>query len=322
MRLRVSFIRFLIYVFSFSFSTCQYVNAYPIFAQQNYKNPREANGRIVCANCHLAQKPVELEVPQTALPNSVFEAVVRIPYDQKLKQVLGNGKIGDLNVGAVLILPDKFQLAPNDRISADMKRRVGSLYFQPYSAEQKNILVIGPVPGKKYQEIVFPILAPDPETRKGVFYLKYPIYLGGNRGRGQVYPDGSKSNNTVYTASTSGVVKEILTIEKKGGFQVILESKNGRLVTETIPPGPELTVKVGQRIRADEPITNNPNVGGFGQTETEVVLQDPARIQGLLFFFVSVFLTQVLLVIKKKQFEKVQLSELKFLIFPNSDSKQ
>jgi apocytochrome f len=37
--------------------------AYPIFAQQNYENPREANGRIVCANCHLAQKPVEIEVP-------------------------------------------------------------------------------------------------------------------------------------------------------------------------------------------------------------------------------------------------------------------
>jgi len=34
-------------------------NAYPIFAQQNYENPREPNGRIVCANCHLAQKPVE-----------------------------------------------------------------------------------------------------------------------------------------------------------------------------------------------------------------------------------------------------------------------
>jgi hypothetical protein len=30
-------------------------NAYPIFAQQGYPNPREANGRIVCANCHLAE---------------------------------------------------------------------------------------------------------------------------------------------------------------------------------------------------------------------------------------------------------------------------
>jgi apocytochrome f len=52
--------------------------AYPIFAQQNYANPREANGRIVCANCHLAQKPVEIEVPQAVLPNTVFEAVIKI----------------------------------------------------------------------------------------------------------------------------------------------------------------------------------------------------------------------------------------------------
>ena len=61
-------------------------NAYPIFAQQNYANPREANGRIVCANCHLAQKSVEIEVPQAVLPDTVFEAVVKIPYDQQVKQ--------------------------------------------------------------------------------------------------------------------------------------------------------------------------------------------------------------------------------------------
>ena len=86
-------------------------NAYPIFAQQNYANPREANGRIVCANCHLAQKPVEIEVPQAVLPDTVFEAVVKIPYDKQVKQVLGNGKKGDLNVGAVLILPEGFELS-------------------------------------------------------------------------------------------------------------------------------------------------------------------------------------------------------------------
>ena len=46
-----------------------------------------------------------------------------------------------MNVGAVLILPNGFQLAPPERISSDLKTRVGKLYFQPYSAEQKNILV-------------------------------------------------------------------------------------------------------------------------------------------------------------------------------------
>jgi apocytochrome f len=286
--------------------------AYPIFAQQNYKNPRESNGRIVCANCHLAQKAVELDVPQAVLPNSVFDAVVQVPYDPRVKQVLRNGKPGELNVGAVLILPNGFRLAPKDRISTQIKERVGALYFQPYSSEQKNILVVGPVPGKKHQEIVFPVLAPDPEVEKGVNYLKYPIYLGGNRGRGQVYPDGSKSNNTVYTASNSGVVKEISPRGKKGGYQITLETTDGRIVTERVPPGPEVLVKVGQNVRVDDPLTNNPNVGGFGQTETEIVLQKPGRVLGLLAFFVTVFLTQVFLVLKKKQFEKVQLAEINF----------
>jgi apocytochrome f len=310
--------KFLIFIISciisFSLQQFQPVQAYPIFAQQNYKYPREANGRIVCANCHLAQKPVELEVPQAVLPDTVFETIVRIPYDQKVKQVLGNGKPGDLNVGAVLILPDNFQLAPVDRISTETKRRVEKLYFQPYSADSKNILVVGPVPGKKYQEIVFPVLAPNPDTDKRVHYLKYPVYFGGNRGRGQVYPDGSKSNNTVYTASVTGVVKEINPVEKKGGFQIVLETKSGDVVVENVPPGPELLVKVGQNIRSDEPLTNNPNVGGFGQAETEIVLQSPERIEGLIAFFRIVLLTQTFLVLKKKQFEKVQLAEIIFLL--------
>ncbi|KAF3678531.1 hypothetical protein FXO37_04326 [Capsicum annuum] len=53
---------------------------------EGYENPREATGHIVCANCHLANMTVEIEVPQAVLPNTVFEAVVQIPYDMQLKQ--------------------------------------------------------------------------------------------------------------------------------------------------------------------------------------------------------------------------------------------
>ena len=118
------------------------VQAFPIFAQQNYTNPREANGRIVCANCHLAQKSIAIEVPQSVLPDTVFEAIVKIPYDQQIKQVLANGKKGNLNVGAVLILPEGFELAPKNRITPELKKRVNKLFFQPYSENQKNILVV------------------------------------------------------------------------------------------------------------------------------------------------------------------------------------
>lgn len=298
---------------AFSTFFVQEATAYPIFAQQNYANPREANGRLVCANCHLAQKPVEIEVPQAVLPDTVFEAVIEIPYDKQVQQVLANGKKGDLNVGMVLILPEGFELAPADRIPEEMKKKVGSLYYTPYSPEKKNILVVGPVPGKKYSEMVVPILAPDPAKNKNVSYLKYPIFVGGNRGRGQVYPDGSKSNNTVYTASVAGTIQSITPIQsKKGGFEVTIEKADGTSVVEKIPGGPELIVKEGQVVQADQLLTNNPNVGGFGQKDVEIVLQNPARIQGLLVFFVFCLTAQVLLVLKKKQFEKVQLAEMNF----------
>jgi apocytochrome f len=285
--------------------------AYPVFAQQGYENPREATGRIVCANCHLAKKPVDLEVPQSVLPNTVFEAVVKIPYDLQAKQVLGNGKIGGLNVGAVLVLPEGFQLAPTERLSPELKKKVGSVAFQPYNSERKNILVVGPIPGKKYQEIVFPILSPDPTTQKGAYFLKYSFHVGGNRGRGQIYPNGSKSNNTVYSASSSGKISQITTREK-GGFEVTIEASDGSKVIDVVPPGPALLVSQGDSIKIDQPLTNNPNVGGFGQADAEVVLQDPARLTGLILFFGSVVIAQIFLVLKKKQFEKVQLAEMNF----------
>ncbi|KAI5647777.1 hypothetical protein M9H77_33782 [Catharanthus roseus] len=203
-------------------------NAYPIFAQQGYENPREATERIVCVNCHFANKPVDIEVLQAILPDTVFEAVVRIPYDMQLKQVLANGKKG------------------------------------------------GPVLGQKYSEITFPILSPDLATKKDVHFLKYPIYVGGNRGRGQIYPDGSKSNNTIYNVTAAGVVSKIIRKEKKG-------------VVDIIPPGPEFLVLEGESVKFDQPLTSNPNMGGF----------DPLRVQGLLFFLASVILAQIFLFLKR-----------------------
>jgi len=72
--------------------------AYPIYAQQAYTNPRAANGRIACANCHLAEKPIQIESPKAVLPNKVFEAAVKIPYAKDAKQILGNGQLSGLNV--------------------------------------------------------------------------------------------------------------------------------------------------------------------------------------------------------------------------------
>ena len=286
-------------------------NAFPIFAQQAYENPREATGRIVCANCHLAQKPVEIEVPQGVLPDTVFGAEVQIPYDLSVKQVTGDGTRGSLNVGAVLILPEGFTLAPKDRLSEELKEETKGLTISPYSATKPNILVIGPIPGDKHQKIVFPILAPNPAENKNVHFIKYPIYVGANRGRGQVNPTGTKTNNTVYTSPAEG---QLVKVEKlsAGGYNLSIKSKRGDILSVSIPAGPDLLVKEGQALLADQTLTVDPNVGGFGQTETEIVLQSPARVKGMIAFFFTIILAQILLVLKKNQFEKVQLAEMNF----------
>jgi apocytochrome f len=285
--------------------------SFPVYAQQAYENPREATGRIVCANCHLAQKPVELEVPQAVFPDTVFETVVELPYDHSAKQVLANGSKGGLNVGGVLILPEGFKLAPKDRLSAELKAKTKGQFIQPYSAARDNILVVGPLNGDKYKEVVFPILSPDPAKNKSVSFLTYPLYLGGNRGRGQVYPSGEKSNNTIVSSSVSGTVASV---SKDSSEKTLVEvlTTAGQTVTETIPKGLEVKVVKGSIVNVDDALTYDPNVGGFGQAETEIVLQSPARIQGLIAFFFAVILAQTSLVLKKKQYEKVQAVELNF----------
>ena len=285
----------------------QSAQAYPFWAQENYETPREATGRIVCANCHLAAKPTQVEVPQAVLPDTVFKATVKVPYDLDSQQVLGDGSKAGLNVGAVMMLPEGFKLAPQDRIPEEIAEEVGSTYFLPYSEEQDNILLVGPLPGEQYQEIVFPILSPDPAKDKNVSFGKYQIHVGGNRGRGQVYPTGQASNNTVYNASKAGTIQAIAKTD--AGYDVTIQTEDGT-VTDSIPLGPELIVSEGDAVDAGTPLTNNPNVGGFGQMDTEIVLQSPARIKGLLVFLGGVALTQIFLVLKKKQVERVQAAEI------------
>ncbi|CAM9099160.1 unnamed protein product [Choristocarpus tenellus] len=285
--------------------------AYPIYAQQAYTNPRAANGRIACANCHLAEKAVEIETPQAILPNTVFEATIKIPYNKTAKQILSNGQLGNLNVGAVVILPEGFKLAPKNQISKEIQQKNKGVFISPYSSTQENILVVGPISGDQHQEIIFPILSPDPETNKKVNFLKYPIYVGANRGRGQIYPTGEKSNNNIITSSLNGQILTIQTSEKGEKVLNLLNSE-GQEMKQVIPKGLTLIVSEKDIIKIDQPLTKDPNVGGFGQTDKEIVLQNSNRVIGFILFSFSVLLTQIFFVLKKKQFEKVQLADFEF----------
>ena len=305
----ISFI-LMITISFFSFSI-EDSSAYPVFAQQGYSNPRAANGKLACANCHLNQKAIEIESPQAVLPNSVFEIEVKVPYDITRKQIGANGKKADLNVGGVVILPKGFKLASKNQISDEIKKKNKGVFISPYSTEFDNILIVGPIAGKKHQELIFPVVAPDPEKNSDVKYLTYPLYAGGNRGRGQVYPTGEKSNVNVFGATQSGQISEIGTTEK-GEYDIKIIDTNGKENSQIIPKGLELIVKKGDVVKVDQALNINPNAGGFGQEETEIVLQKSTRIIGYLAFCLSVILTQIFLILKKKQFEKVQAAELNF----------
>ncbi|MEL6502227.1 MAG: apocytochrome f [Cyanobacteria bacterium J06623_1] len=297
--------------FASDLAVSQSASAYPFWAQQTApETPREATGRIVCANCHLAEKEAEVEIPQSVLPDTVFEAVVKIPYDLASQQVLGDGSKGGLNVGAVLMLPDGFKIAPEDRIPEEMKEKTGGVYFQEYKEGDDNVVLVGPLPGEQYQEITFPVLSPNPKTDKNINFGKYAVHLGANRGRGQVYPTGEASNNNMIKASATGTIVAI-SPQEAGGYTVDIDTADGT-VTDTIPAGPELIAAEGQQIATGDALTNNPNVGGFGQMDTEVVLQSPARIGGLMAFAGGIMICQILLVLKKKQVERVQAAEMDF----------
>ena len=286
-------------------------SAYPVFAQQNYSNPRAANGKLACANCHLNQKAIEIEAPQAVLPNSVFEVAIKVPYDVTKKQIGANGKKADLNVGGILMLPKGFKLANKSQISPEIKAKNKGVFISPYSTELDNIFVVGPIAGKTHQELIFPVVAPDPEKDADVKYLTYPFYAGGNRGRGQVYPTGEKSNVNVFGATQAGQITEI-NVAEKGDSTVVIVNSDGTKTSQAVPAGLELIVKAGDVVKTDQALNVDPNAGGFGQEDSEIVLQNPTRIIGYLAFCFCALLTQILLVLKKKQFEKVQAAELNF----------
>jgi apocytochrome f len=306
------FFKSLLFALTIAFGFCvQDSSAYPVFAQQNYSNPRAANGKLACANCHLNQKAIEIEAPQSVLPNSVFEVEIKVPYDVSKQQIGSNGKKADLNVGGILMLPKGFKLASKTQIPEEVKIKNKGVFISPYSTELDNIFVVGPIAGKTHQELIFPVVAPDPEKDSDVKYLAYPFYAGGNRGRGQVYPTGEKSNVNVFGATQAGQITEINTSEK-GDSSIVIANSNGSKISQVVPTGLTLIVKQGDVVQTDQALNSDPNVGGFGQEESEIVLQNPVRIVGYLAFCFCALITQVLLVLKKKQFEKVQAAELNF----------
>mmetsp|Transcript_47876 Transcript_47876/g.88061 ORF Transcript_47876/g.88061 Transcript_47876/m.88061 type:complete len:443 (+) Transcript_47876:81-1409(+) len=278
--------------------------AFPIFAQQNYKEPIEANGRIACANCHLRGKPIEVRMPHEVLPDTIFKIVMEVPANYQKQQPGADGAMAPMNIGGIIIMPEGWKLAPKDRLPKPLKKEMKGLAWSAWSKEKPNVLVAGPVPNSYAGKMVAPVLAPTPGKEVG--FGKYAFNFGGNRGRGQVYPEGNNSNVNVYSAPATG---KITAIDGDATKKVTVTKADGSTATVEVLPGATFVKKVGESVTKDDPITTDPNVGGFGQEEKEVQLQDLNRVYGYIAVAISLYVAQLAFVLKKKQFEKVQLAE-------------
>jgi len=128
-------------------------DAYPIFAQQNYENPREPTGKLACANCHLAGKNIDVRMPHDVLPDTIFKATIEIPAKYKKRyQPVASGDKATMNVGAIAVLPEGWKLAPKNRLPKPLKKQLKGLAWAPYSKTRPNIVVAGPVPGEKFEK--------------------------------------------------------------------------------------------------------------------------------------------------------------------------
>merc|ERR1712241_1652993 len=193
--------------------------AYPIFAQQNYKDPREATGKLACANCHLASKQIDVRLPHEVLADTIFKTYIDIPLKyEKRVQPLASGEKGPLNVGAIAVMPEGWKLAPKNRLPKPIKKEMKGLSWAPYSKEHPEIVVAGPVPGNKYNRMTLPVLAPDPQTDK----------------------------NNPYAANAAGTVTAI------DGLKVSIQKADGSTSVVECGAGADIVVEVGEVVKNGE----------------------------------------------------------------------
>jgi apocytochrome f len=155
------------------------------FAQSLFSLPRDATGKIVCSNCHLQSASVDFTGPQRLFirglrekPTSIFRAI------RSNAQLRSDGTIGPLQVGMVLVVGEGITIQ--------------SPGWLDWSATLAGALVLGPSSSRSTagQTISLNIQTHQISTRS--------LYLGANRGRGQLYPDGSPSNLSLRKAEVPG----------------------------------------------------------------------------------------------------------------------
>merc|ERR1711953_1140235 len=121
--------------------------------------------------------------------------------------------------------------------------------------------------------------------------------------------------NNQFSANATGTVTAI------DGLKVTIQKADGSSSVVECGAGADIVVEVGEVVKNGEPITTNPNVGGFGQEEKELVLQDMNRVYAYCAIGTSIFFPSLLSSSKRNSSKKCnwqRVSEADALGFEDS----
>ena len=134
------------------------------------------------------------------------------------------------------------------------------------------------------------------------------LYLGANRGRGQLYPDGSTSNLSLRKTEVIGACQAVTYLVKRYGSVVHIVHPEGVWLAHLLP-GQSVEPGIGPRMLSpsESLVARTLNLGGFGLAEVPLSVQAPSNLKRFIGLMLLIQATQLLLLNKKKQYERLFL---------------
>ena len=243
--------------------------SYPVFAQSLFSVPREVTGKIVCSNCHLSSRDVTFSAPALCISGKIVEGVIRIPVLLTNAALQSDGSVGKLQLGGLVLL---------DESAGDVSASVELSQWS--QVDSLGRYVFGPIDSYTGTGVVISWRAP-----KAWSGMSKTFYVAANRGRGQIYPDGSLSNLAGWKVPTavSAYGLSISTVvcyqPKRYGSVVSLTTTRGTYLLRATTGQPVLrSLSLKTNVPAEANIGAYINLGGFGQTEQTLSFQQPTQV--------------------------------------------
>ncbi len=193
----------------------------------------------------------------------VAEASIDMPVRRTHVQLAASAILSAMKVGVVLSFPNDITVLGRANVQWEPWRTDGTA------------VAAGPISAAEYSTIPVAFKA-----NANALPGSVTVYLGANRGRGQAYPNGAVSNLVSSRWSATGVVPGRSFIAKRLGIACWVWATAWRQPFQLVGPGHSILRVAGLRSFSEEGgvLDVVMNVGGFGQTEEQLVVQSETRV--------------------------------------------